>query len=82
MKRFNVTGPCLPEQHYMCDISSKVSQIMAMIERSEYFTINRARQYGKTAIHNRIFEIGITNYFVTEKETSDSELTISILHRV
>jgi len=48
MKRFNVTGLCVPERHYMCDISNKVSQIAAMVERSDYFTINRARQYGKT----------------------------------
>jgi len=48
MKRFNVTGLCVPEKHYMCDISNKVSAIAAMVERGDYFTINRARQYGKT----------------------------------
>ncbi len=32
----------------MADISEKVRQIMAMVERGDYFTINRARQYGKT----------------------------------
>ena len=32
----------------MVDISGKVSQIMAMVEQGDYFTINRARQYGKT----------------------------------
>jgi hypothetical protein len=32
----------------MVDISNKVSQIMVMVERGDYFTINRARQYGKT----------------------------------
>jgi len=50
MKRFNVTGLCIPDQHYMCDISNKVSQIAAMVERGDYFTINRARQYGKTTV--------------------------------
>jgi len=48
MKRFNVTGLCVPDRHYMCDISGKISQIVAMVERGDYFTINRARQYGKT----------------------------------
>jgi len=48
MKRFNVTGICLPGKHYMVDVSNKVSQIAAMVERGDYFTINRARQYGKT----------------------------------
>jgi hypothetical protein len=30
----------------------------------------------KIAIHNRIFEISITNYFATEKEISESKLTM------
>jgi len=48
MREFNVTGLCIPSKHYMADISEKVSQIVAMVEKGQYFTINRARQYGKT----------------------------------
>jgi hypothetical protein len=48
MREFNVTGICLPKLHYMVDISNKVNQIAAMVEKGQYFTINRARQYGKT----------------------------------
>jgi len=48
MLEFNVTGICIPGKHYMVDISNKVSQISAMVEKGQYFTINRARQYGKT----------------------------------
>ncbi|GBU25165.1 hypothetical protein R83H12_01805 [Fibrobacteria bacterium R8-3-H12] len=48
MREFNVTGICIPGKHYMVDISNKVSQIAAMVEKEQYFTINRARQYGKT----------------------------------
>jgi hypothetical protein len=48
MREFNVTGLCIPSKHYMADISNKVSQIAAMVEKGQYFTINRARQYGKT----------------------------------
>ncbi|GBU24546.1 hypothetical protein R83H12_01180 [Fibrobacteria bacterium R8-3-H12] len=48
MREFNVTGICIPGKHYMVDISNKVSQIAAMVEKGQYFTINRARQYGKT----------------------------------
>ena len=44
-KKFNVTGLCLPEYHYMVDISDKVEEIKTYIEAGEYFTINRARQY-------------------------------------
>ena len=35
-RRFNVTGLCVPEQDYMCDISAKVSQTVAMVERGDY----------------------------------------------
>ena len=48
MKSFNVTGLCVPEKHYMVDISGKLTKIMEMVDRGDYFTINRARQYGKT----------------------------------
>ncbi|MDR1788610.1 MAG: AAA-like domain-containing protein, partial [Treponema sp.] len=47
-RRFNYTGLCVPEQHYMVDISPKIAQIREMVDQGLYFTINRARQYGKT----------------------------------
>lgn len=47
-KHFNVTGKCYPEQHYMVDISEQLDLIKAMVDRGDYFCINRARQYGKT----------------------------------
>jgi len=47
-KKFNVTGTCIPEKHYMVDISDKLVQIKKLIDDEEYFTINRGRQYGKT----------------------------------
>jgi len=48
MREFNSTGLCVPRKHYMVDISERVAQIRAMVERGDYFCINRARQYGKT----------------------------------
>ena len=48
IRRFNVTGLCTPEKDYMVDISSKLQYIKEKIDRGEYFTIDRARQYGKT----------------------------------
>lgn len=47
-KYFNVNAVCSPDEHYMVDISDKLQQIKAMIDAGKYFTINRARQYGKT----------------------------------
>jgi hypothetical protein len=48
MKIFNTTGPCIPEKHYMVDLSSRLAQIEDMVDAGQYFVINRARQYGKT----------------------------------
>jgi hypothetical protein len=47
-KEFNVTGICIPERHYMVDITDKLNQIRCLVEKGQYFTINRPRQYGKT----------------------------------
>lgn len=48
-KVFNVTGPCIPALHYMVDTSLKIEEIIKnYVDKGEYFTINRARQYGKT----------------------------------
>ena len=48
MKRFNVTGACDPQLHYMVDIKDRLEEIKKLIDQGAYFTINRARQYGKT----------------------------------
>ncbi len=48
MKKFNTTGLCIPSKHYMVDISERLAEIRRMVDEGDYFTINRARQYGKT----------------------------------
>ena len=55
MRKFNITGLCVPKKHYMIDISNKLEKIIEMIESDEYFTINRARQYGKTTTFSKLF---------------------------
>lgn len=47
-RRFNITGTCFPDHHYMVDISDRVAQIRRMVDDNTYFCINRGRQYGKT----------------------------------
>ena len=54
MREFNVTGICVPEMHYMVDISEKIEQIFNLVEGKKYFTINRGRQYGKTTTLGRL----------------------------
>lgn len=45
---FNTTGACNPKRHYMVDIEERLREIKRLVDRGKYFTINRARQYGKT----------------------------------
>ena len=47
-KEFNVTAVCIPEEHYMVNIDGRLKEIKSLVDASKYFTINRARQYGKT----------------------------------
>lgn len=48
MKEFNTTAVCIPDKHYMVDITDRVKAIKELVDAGKYFTINRARQYGKT----------------------------------
>lgn len=48
MKVFTTTGLCIPDENYMVNLDSRVAEIKKMVDAGEYFTINRARQYGKT----------------------------------
>ena len=48
MKQFKTTGLCTPEKNYMVDITDRLKQIREMVDKGDYFTINRARQFGKT----------------------------------
>ncbi len=49
-KIFNVSGACRPDRHYMVDLKDRLDAIRKMVDRGQYFTINRARQYGKTTV--------------------------------
>ncbi len=61
-KEFNVTGTCIPEIHYMVDISDKLEKVIKLIDKGKYFIINRPRQYGKT-----------TALFMLEKNLTQNE---------
>ena len=47
-KVFNVTAVCLPDEHYMVDLSSRLEEMKGYVDAGKYFMVNRARQYGKT----------------------------------
>ena len=50
MKVFNTTAVCIPEKHYMVDLSERIKEIKKLVDAGKYFTINRARQYGNCGI--------------------------------
>ena len=53
-KKFNVTGLCIPEKHYMADISERLEKMKVYVDEGNYFAVNRARQYGKTTTLNAL----------------------------
>ena len=54
MKSFKTTAVCIPSKNYMVDLSERVREIKKLIDDGKYFTINRARQYGKTTTLNAL----------------------------
>ena len=63
-KEFNITGSCNPEWHYMVDTAKRFSLVENLIETGKYFTINRARQYGKTTTLDMIWRRLSDRYLV------------------
>lgn len=63
-KCFNVNADCKPALHYMVDIRSKLEQIKSMVDAGQYFTVNRARQYGKTTTLRALGEFLKNDYLV------------------
>ena len=51
---FNITGACNPQEHYMVNLDSRLSEIKKMVDAGKYFVINRGRQYGKTTTLNAL----------------------------
>ena len=72
---FNTTGVCIPEKHYMVDINGRLQQIRELVDAGKYFTINRARQYGKTTTLRALAEILRDEYYVVllDFQTFDNE---------
>lgn len=63
-KFFNTDGYCDPEQNYMVDLSERLEKIKNMVDAGKYFTINRARQYGKTTLLMALAEMLSKEYVV------------------
>ena len=50
--------------HYMVNINGRLQQIRELVDAGKYFTINRARQYGKTTTLRALAEILRDEYYV------------------
>lgn len=67
VRKFNTTGVCVPSQHYMVDTNDIVNEIIEdYIEAGEYFTISRARQYGKTTTLELLYQRLKEKYIVLD----------------
>ena len=72
---FNTTGVCIPEKHYMVNVNGRLQQIRMLVDEGKYFTINRARQYGKTTTLRALAEMLRDEYYVVllDFQTFDNE---------
>ncbi len=48
MKRFNTTGPCFPDEHYMMPALDRLPGVRDLVSRGDYFVVHAPRQTGKT----------------------------------
>src|SRR5215212_1318648 len=46
--RFNTTGPCFPDEHYMLPPERRLGRVLELIGRNKYFVLHAGRQTGKT----------------------------------
>ena len=73
-KEFNTSVTCDPDLHYMVDTTPKMRVFENLIDRKKYFTITRARQFGKSTSLNWIYNNLSDRYLVVpiSFETSDT----------
>ena len=48
MRKFNTTGPCFPDEHYMLPALDRLPGIRELVAAGNYFVIHAPRQTGKT----------------------------------
>lgn len=63
-KYFNTNGCCDPGRHYMINLSARLYEVKQMIDDGQYFSINRARQYGKTTLIHGLVDFLRNDYEV------------------
>lgn len=74
---FNTTGICDPAVHYMVDLTQRLYDVRKLVDEGKYFTINRARQFGKTTTLQALADYLSQDYLVIsmdfQMQMSDSK---------
>lgn len=64
-RRFNTTGSCDPQRHYMVRLEGRLKRIKEYyVDDGSYFVINKGRQYGKTTTLRALEEYLKEDYIV------------------
>lgn len=64
-RKFNITGACNPQKHYMVPLDDRLEKIKTdYIDEGSYFIINKGRQYGKTTTLSALEKYLKNNYLV------------------
>lgn len=63
-RTFNTTGICNPQDHYMVDLTQRLFEVRRLVDEGKYFTINRARQFGKTTTLHALADYLSQEYLV------------------
>lgn len=64
-RRFNITGSCNLQRHYMVKLDSRLKQIKeSYVDYGSYFVINRGRQFGKTTTLKALKQYLSNDYIV------------------
>lgn len=68
VRSFNTTGICVPAEHYMVDLNERLAQVRILVDDGKYFTINRARQFGKTTTLHALADYLNHEYYVVSMD--------------
>ena len=72
-RQFNTVVTCDPKRHYMVDTTNKMKVFERLINNGNYFTINRARQFGKSTSLKWIYNHLNGEYLVVSLSFEDTE---------
>ncbi len=74
-RRFNVTGVCNPQRHYMVRLDDRLKEIKEnYVDEGSYFVINKGRQYGKTTTLAALETYLEDNYLVLSLDFQEIEM--------